>query len=203
LANLAKVKAKRKTFVAREDLLAHLAEIAERKGYSLYALVNDIFELAIRADDAGLNLKSFLDDCMAVKRAKDAGFILCLERLCYVMADMAYERSKSRVIKEWFDAGAWFAKRYIIGGGNDGWEEFIMDLKTLFWNVYEFEVDRKGDVVNIRVLSPKFTEAYTRLLEAFLDGCLNALGYKISFKEVYRGRIFIEAKKVGENAEGQ
>jgi len=201
LTSLIRGKVRRKTFVAREDLLSHLAEIAERKGFSLYAFVNNIFELVIKAEDAGLNLKRFLDDYTAVKRAKEAGFILWLERLCYVMADIAYERSRNQAVKEWFEAGMWFAKRYILGFEDKCWEEFVRDLKALLWNVQEFEVEQNGDVVTLRVLSPKFTEAYTHLLNAFLEGCISAFGYVVSFKEVYRGRIFLEAIKAGGETE--
>lgn len=204
MAGLSRGKVKRKTFVAREDLLDRLAWIAEQKGYSLYALINDIFELVVRAEDAGVNLRRFLEDYVAFKRARDAGFILELERLCYVMADVAYERSKGKVAKEWFDAGVWFAKRYTLGGGNDSWEDFSRDLEALLWNVQEFEVERKGDRVAIRVLSPRFSEAYTCLFEAFLEGCLEGFGYTNIVREVFRGRIFLEAvKRAGEGAEGQ
>ncbi|MCX8177296.1 MAG: hypothetical protein N3F10_03245 [Candidatus Bathyarchaeota archaeon] len=203
MASLSKGKAKRKTFVAREDLLDRLAGIAEQKGYSLYAFVNDIFELAVRAEEVGVNLKRFLEDYMAVKRARDAGFILEPERLCYVMADIAYERSRSRVAKEWFESGVWFAKRYILGSGDNCWEDFKRDLKALLWNVQEFEIEQKGDGVSVRVLSPRFSEAYTCLFEAFLEGCLDAFGYKSTVKEVFRGRILLEAAKAGEGAEGR
>lgn len=50
MANSARVKARRKTFVAREDLLDSLAKIAEQKGYSLYAFVNEVFELVLKAE---------------------------------------------------------------------------------------------------------------------------------------------------------
>jgi len=204
LAGLGEGKGRRKTFVAREDLLDRLAEIAEQKGYSLYALVNGIFELAVRAEEAGVNLKRFLEDYVAFKRARDAGFILEPERLCYVMADMAYERFKGRIVREWFEAGVWFAKRYVMGGGGDSWEGFRRDLEALLWNVQEFEVERSGDHVAIRILSPRFSEAYTHLFEAFLEGCLEAFGYRNAVREVYRGRIFIKAVKgVGGAAEGQ
>ena len=48
---------KRKTFVARDDLLSKLNEIAKLNGKSLYETVNEIFELTIHAHSKGIMLK--------------------------------------------------------------------------------------------------------------------------------------------------
>lgn len=193
-----KARVKRKTFAARGDLLDRLGRVASDRGYSLYALINEVFEMFLRAEEANVNLREVLEGYVAVKRAKDAGFILELESLCYDMADLAYRSAKSEAIKRWFEAGIWFAKRYITcAAGGVFWESFSRDLRALLWNVHEFEVNGGGDKVSVRVLSPRFPEAYTILFASFLEGCLTALGYKSTFKEVFRGRIFLEAVRVG------
>ena len=44
----------RKTFAARADLLEKLSELAERRGLTLYALVNQLFQLEIEVGGRGL-----------------------------------------------------------------------------------------------------------------------------------------------------
>jgi hypothetical protein len=45
----------------------------------------------------------------------------------------------------------------------------------------------------MRIMSPKFTEAYTLLYAAFLEGALKAFGYETAEKEVARGTIRLKA----------
>lgn len=196
VSNLYKAKVKRRTFVARSDLLERLGKVAEERGSSLYALVNEIFEMFLVAEETNVNLKSILEDYVAVKRARDAGFILELESLCYEMADIAYESARDRAIKSWFEAGVWFAKRYFSGlSGDILWEDFKRDLETILWNTQELEVKRDKNRIFLRIMSPRFTNAYTVLLAAFFEGCLTALGYKLDVCEVFKGRILLEAVK--------
>ncbi|MEM2294099.1 MAG: hypothetical protein QXX41_12570 [Nitrososphaerota archaeon] len=192
-----KARVKRKTFAARGDLLDRLGKVASERGYSLYALINEVFEMFLRAEEVNVNFREVLEDYVAVKRAREAGFILELESLCYDMADLAYQGARDEAVKRWFEAGVWFAKRYAAGAVGDGfWEGFERYLKSLLWNVQEFEVEGDGSRVSLRVLSPRFSEAYTILFTAFLEGCLTALGYRSTFREVFRGRIFLEASRV-------
>lgn len=193
-----KGKARRKTFAARGDLLDRLSKIASEKGYSLYALVNEVFEMFLRVEEANINFREVLECYAAVKRAREVGFILELESLCYDMADLAYRNAKSEAVRRWFEAGVWFAKRYSASTAEgDFWESFSRDLKTLLWNIEEFEVNGGGNKVSVSILSPRFSEAYTVLFASFLEGCLAALGYKSTSKEIFRGRIFLEAARVG------
>jgi len=43
------------------------------------------------------------------------------------------------------------------------------------------------------VLSPRFSESYTFLFTRFLEGILEAFGYGVTYKEVGRGNIRLEA----------
>jgi hypothetical protein len=51
-------KVKRKTFVAREDLLYRVSEMAKQRGYTVYDMVNMIFELAVKAEAAGVDMRA-------------------------------------------------------------------------------------------------------------------------------------------------
>lgn len=187
------VSTRRKTFVAREDLLNGLSRIARERGFSLYDTVNEIFELVLRAEGVGMDLKSVILQHERIKMARDMGFILGLESLWYEVADLAYEKAKERALKSWFEAGIWFAKRYIGKGSVDAFSVFQKDLLTFTWNVPEFVVEKGENEVLIRVISPRFSESYTFLFSAFLEGALEAFGYRVAYREVGRGTIRLEA----------
>jgi hypothetical protein len=57
------------------------------------------------------------------------------------------------------------------------------------------ERSKKG--VSFRILSPRFSESYTVLFNRYLQGILAGSGYEVSFNEVGRGNIRLEAVKRG------
>ncbi|MCW4003795.1 MAG: hypothetical protein NWE95_07785 [Candidatus Bathyarchaeota archaeon] len=181
--------------MAREDLLNRLGEVAKERGSSLYELVNETFELVITSQNLGLNLKKIVDSRKRLEDARALGFILGLESLWYEMADLAYEKGKRQALKSWFDAGVWFATRYVTGNGDSPLLAFKNDLAGLTWNVPEFVLEDNYDRVSVRVTSPRFTESYTILFSAFLEGAMKAFGYKIDSRDVSRGVIRLEALK--------
>ena len=190
-------KVKRKTLVAREDLVDRLSEVAKQRGYSLYAMVNEVLELAVKAEETGVDLKRVVEERDILEAAREAGFILGLESLWYEMAELAYEKARSRALKSWFEAGVWLAKRYATGEVEDAFAAFKKDLEAFTWNAPEFAVEKAEGKVSVRVISPRFTESYTLLFTSFLEGALETLGYKIASKEVSRGAIRLEALKGG------
>lgn len=200
LAGLSEAKVKRKTFVAREDLIDRLNEVAHERGYSLYALVNEIFGLALDAEELGLDLRRIIEERNVFESARRSGFILGLESLWYAMSDLAYGKAKNETLKTWFDAGTWFAKRYTTSEGKvkDPLAVFERDLKAFLWNVSEFDIEKVGGEIHVRVVSPRFSEAFTHLFKAFIVGALEAFGYKTVHEELGRGIIRLEAKESNE-----
>jgi len=183
---------KRKTFVARADLIDQLGKVAETKGYSLYALVNEIFELVLKAEELGLDLRRIFEERGVLEKAKSAGFILGLESLWYSMTDLVYEKAKNRVLKEWAEAGLWLAKRYATSCSTDPIEDLKRDLRAFIWNASQFIIEVEGEGISVRILSPRFSEGYSFLLAALLEGLLNGLGFEVVEREVFRGNIRLE-----------
>ena len=190
-------KVKRKTLVAREDLVDRLSEVAKQRGYSLYAIVNEVLELAIKAEETGVDLKRVVEERDILEAAREAGFILGLESLWYEMAELAYEKARSRALKSWFEAGVWLAKRYATSGVEDAFAAFKKDLEAFTWNAPEFTIEKAGEKVSVRIISPRFTESYTVLFTSLLEGALDTFGYKIANKEISRGAIRLEALQGG------
>ena len=187
------MKVKRKTLFAREDLANRLSVIAKQHGYSLYNLVNEILELAIRAEDEGINLRKIFEESRILKSAKREGFILGLENLWYDISELAYEKARDEAIKRWYEAGVWLAKRYATAGTEKPFEAFKRSLEAYTWNVPELKIIEEENNVSIRMISPRFTESYTILYSAFLEGALKILGYEISEREVSTGTIRLKA----------
>lgn len=170
-------------------------KIAKENDLSLYGFVNEVFELTLKANGLGANLRSLIDSRELLKAAMDNGYTLGLERLWYEMADLAYANAKKKTLQTWFDAGVWFAKRYVTGETGDPFESFKKDLKDFTWNVPELDINKVTDKVTVRIVSPRFSESYTLLFTSFLEGALETFGYKIDSKEVSRGIISLEAVK--------
>ncbi|MDR0372189.1 MAG: hypothetical protein LBI79_01300 [Nitrososphaerota archaeon] len=190
---------KRKTFVAREDLLNRLGEIAKAQGYSLFELVNEIFQLEIDSDGIDLSLKKMANEQRKIETARHAGFMLGLENVWYDMADLAYDKNKRLAQKSWFDAGVWFASRYTSEGHTTALSAFKGDLSAFTWNAPELYFKQTEKQVLIRVTSPRFTEAYTFLFASFLLGAMQRLGYKPTVQEVTRGVIRLDYVKEKEH----
>jgi len=186
-------KVRRKTFVAREDLLDHMNEVAKQGGLSLYGFVNEVFELALRAEELGVNLQNLIEERELLKAARKTGFILGLESLWYEMAELVYEKARSKALKAWFEAGVWLAKRYVTGEIEDSFGAFKKDLEAFTWNAPEFTVEKAESKVSVRIISPRSPESYTILFASFLEGALETFGYKIAGKKVSNGIMRLEA----------
>ena len=190
-----KAKIKRKSFAAREDLLDKMNKVAKHNDLSLYAYVNNVFELTLRASTMGLNFETLLNSRQLLNDARDYGYTLGLESLWYEMAGLAFENAKKKSLQRWFEAGVWLAKRYVTGENENPFEEFTTDLKDFTWNIPDLEVYEKANKVSVRIVSPRLPESFTLLFTSFLEGALETFQYTITSKEVSRGIIRLEIVK--------
>ena len=189
------VSGRRKMLAARDDLADRIGKIAEKRGFTLFGLVNDLLDLAVKVDSTGVSLKEAVDAYELAREVKDASFTLVLESLLYDTADIAYEKAHEKTMKTWFDAGVWIAERYIARGVRDPLEAYERELKVFGWNIPGINVERSGKEVSFRILSPRFSESYTVLFNRYLQGFLEGSGYEITFNEIGKGNIRLEAIK--------
>lgn len=196
------VSANRKMLAAREDLVDKISEIANNRGFTLFGTLNSLLELAVKVENMGVSLEEVVNEYQIIKAAKEASFTLAPENLLYETADTAYEKARDKALKVWFEAGVWIAKQYTTRGVEDPFAVLGRDLKAFAWNVPEFTIEKLEEEVSVRVLSPRFSQSYTLLFNRFLEGVLETFGYKVTFKEVGRGNIRLEAVKRGVDAEG-
>jgi hypothetical protein len=192
---LSKRKVKRKSFAAREDLLEEMNVIAKENELSLYRFVNEVFELNLKVNELGISLRELIFSRRLLNDARENGFTLGLESLWYEMAELAYNNSKKKALESWNHAGVWLAKRYATAEIENPFEKFKTDLQDFTWNVPELDLTQQGERLIVRLVSPRFTESYTELFSAFLEGAVKTFGYEIDAKEVSRGIIRLEATK--------
>jgi len=100
----------RKMLAAREDLADKMSAIAAQRGLTLFSLINELLEVAIKVDDMGISLRETVDAYELTREAQNASFTLVLESLLYDTADLATEKANSETLKTWFDAGVWVAR---------------------------------------------------------------------------------------------
>ncbi len=189
------VSGRRKMLAARDDLADKAGKIAEKRGFTLFAMINDLLELAIKMDSMGISIEEAVSAYELAREVKDAGFTLVLETLLYDTAHLAYEKKSAETLKAWYEAGVWVAKRYISRGAKDPLEAYENELKVFGWNIPDFSIERAGNLVFVRILSPRFSESYTVLLNRYLEGILAGSGYEVTFNEVGKGNIRLEAMK--------
>jgi hypothetical protein len=178
---------------ARDDLAEKLGEVAVNRGFTLFGMVNDLLELAVKADGMGVSLEETVASHETIRAVKDASFTLVLESLLYDTAEIAYEKAKDKTLQTWFEAGVWVAKRYLTREVKEPFAAVGRDLKAFSWNISEFTVEKLKKDVSVRVLSPRFSESYTLLFTQFLEGILETFGYTVTYKEVSRGNIHLKA----------
>ncbi len=188
-----KRKVRRKTFAARQDLIERASKLAKQKGYTLYGFINELLMLAFEAEEMGVSFRILLDERGLLKAAKEASFILGLENLWYEMADVAHDKAKRRALTSWVEAGTWLATSYISSGIKDPFSVFKRDLAAFTWNASELDIQEENDAVSIRIISPRFSEAYTFLFAAFLESALKTFGYSRFNHDVSRGTIRLKA----------
>ncbi len=178
---------------AREDLAEKAGHIASKKGFTVFAMLNNLLSLSINAEALGFSLEEAFDNYKFIKAVRNASFTLILESLLYDTSEIAYQKAKEKTMTTWFEAGVWIGRQYISRGGEDPFKTVARDLKAFIWNAPEFTMEKTGKKVSIRALSPRFSESYTILFTRFLEGILESFEYGVTYKEIGRGNIRLEA----------
>jgi len=186
----------RRTFAAREDLLNRISELARERGYTIYDMVNEALEFAIRAYEEGSSPLKAIEALEELRTMKRLGLVPCFERLWREAVEIAFKRSREEALRLWSEVGEWLAKLYQASHRDDPLGRLLEDLRRFTWRA-EIEVERGDGRASIRVTGPAFTEAHATLFAALLEGALRALGYAVTSKEVGAGFVRLRAVRGG------
>jgi hypothetical protein len=190
---------------AREDLVNQVSEVASRRGLTLFGVANEALEQIVKLDKSGMRISDAVRAYEVLKAARDAGFVLVPENLLYETMDKAYHEGKAWMMKKWVESGEWCGKYYSVKDSVDRLQRLEGDLRGFFWNAKDFELSQKGEnEVLVRCASSRFPESYTDFLGAFIEGALNALGYRCVQRDLAKGflELKFEAVKGGSTVNG-
>jgi hypothetical protein len=186
----------RKFLAARDDLVKKLSNIAKSKNTTLYGLVNQILEQAIRANDLGDDLSETIDNHVFIKMARQNGLILIPEKVWYIILEKAFEKASDSLTDVFYDAGLWYGKYFsTIFTGDNTIQKVENALQTILWNISIFNLVENKDKIALRCIEPKSTHSHTIFLSAMLEGIMHPLGYSTVEKNISRGIILLTFKK--------
>lgn len=179
---------------AKADLAERLRVVAERKGLTLYALLNEMIETILSVEEEKIDFHKVFEEYRGSRNARELGFILVSEKLLYELIDLCFTSGfEGRLKDSWFEAGLWFSK-YVGVGEEASTGEVLLKARSLLWNISELRFEENRGEAELICFSPRFTLNYTILLESFLRGVLKGLGFEVSSSEVDRGFIRLKAK---------
>jgi len=186
---------RRKMLAADEAIANRVAEMAKRRERTVYQTVNNILELALKADQMGLALEEVIDNREMLERAKAMGLTFTMERLLYQMTDLAYDKSKKSLSELWMETGRWYGK-YFSNNNKGGLEAFkeAMTLLTLGNPVFTMENSRNGNI-KVTCVGENYSEGFTELQGLFIEGALDSLGYRLADKENSKGILRLNFEK--------
>lgn len=186
----------RKFLAARDDLVKRLSNIAKSKNTTLYGLVNQILEQAIRANDLGDDLSETIDNHVFIKMARQNGLILIPEKVWYIILEKALDKAGDSLTDVFYDAGLWYGKYFsTVFTGDNTIQKVENALQTILWNVSIFNLVKNKDEIALRCIEPKSTHSQTMFLSAMLEGIMHPLGYSTVEKNISRGIILLTFKK--------
>jgi len=182
----------RRFLAASEGVVDQIGEIAKRENFTLFGLVNETLEQAVRADRFGTSLSDIVDEYSIFQMAKESGFILVSEGLFYQVLDWVFEEKRESLEKLWYIFGQWFGKYHCAKfPQEDQLRMFEKVMKTLTWEASEFSLTQSTDSVNLRVIAPRFPLSHSILLSSFFKGIMQTFGLSSSRNEISPGVIFL------------
>ena len=183
---------KRKMLAAEEKLAEQMVNVAEERGQTLYSLVNEVLEQAVRAHKMGLTLRRVVEERGVVEAVREAGFMLTVKTLWFDVIGRAFKvRAKRSMLKKWRETGRWYGKFFVAKKSEDPVKGFRDAVCNLMWGASEFDVEVNNGGGEVRCISADFPLSYTELFSAFLEGALEAFGYRCTEKDVSKGVIRI------------
>ncbi len=185
---------KRKMLAAEEDLANKVAELAEKRGLTVYQTVNDILEQAIRAEEQGLNLKEVVDRRGDMERAREMGLTFTVEHLYYQVVDAAFVKDKEKIRDLWRDMGFWYGK-YFKNRSKEPVKDLIAALAFLTHGSQFNAENGKRDELTVSCINERYTKGYTEVFATFIEAAFQVLGYKTLENEASRGIIKIRLAK--------
>jgi hypothetical protein len=185
-----KGKGKKLVYVP-EDILEEVAEACRKRGESIGRFVEDALTQAVRVNEMGYDPKRLAEffEVMQAQRVLGGTFVP-LDVFNY-MIKRVYREDREQLNAKWYESGGWHGK-YLKERFDDPIQAFKSFLEVSRWDLGEVDVEKGGEVVNVRCVSTVLTAEGTELLAKFIEGVMHGMGYKTGKKDVVRGMIVLE-----------
>lgn len=178
------------------DILERLMKISNRQGKTLYSLVSEIFEQALRVYDSERTLQEVVDTFELIETQRASGAVITPADVLTYLIDAVYPSGKEELLERWYESGRWYGK-YLLDRFNnrDHVEAIEKILKVIRWDLKEVHVNYESDVVKVRCVSPLLPVENTVLILKFIEGVMDSLGYELVKEDHLKGLILLEFKK--------
>jgi len=189
----------RKLLAVRADIAEKLVEIAKKKNVTLFSLVSEALEQMVKAEARGENLKKIVENHLALTAAREAGFTLIPESLWVALVEKARGEEGS-MAAVWREAGEWLG-HYFKTVEPEASPVSLAErlIRGILWSLSEFSISTgKDGSLTVKCVGFRCPKSYTRLLSSFIQGLMDALGYKIKSGEIARGIILMKFEKARE-----
>jgi superfamily I DNA/RNA helicase len=186
-------KVEKKLVVVRSDILERIQEIARKENKTLFAIVNEILQDALTANESRATIGDLARFYQLMKVEKDSGaFIMPADLLLKLIRRSHYnEELKS----EWFLAGEWYGK-YLTAKFERPLEVLPSLLSTCLWHLSEVKVETRTEGKTfVNIIAPNIDQQFLELTGKYLEGVMNALGYRAVKSDIVRGVAILEFLK--------
>jgi len=186
-------KVEKKLVVVRSDVLERISEMAKKENKTLFAAINEILLDALKANEARANVGDLTTFYKLMKIEMDSGAVMVpAEILLKLIKRCEYN---DELKKEWFMAGEWYGK-YLTAKFERPLEVLPSLLSTCLWQLSEVKVEvREGGTTNVNIIAPNTDQHLLELTGKYLEGLMNALGYRAVKSDIVRGVAILEFLK--------
>ncbi len=186
-------KVEKKLVVVRADVLEKISEMARRENKTLFALVNEILQDALKVSDMKATVGELATFYKLTKIQKDSGaLILPIDLFLKLMHKW---NDRDELNKEWFSAGIWYGK-YLLAKFDNPVDILPSLLSTSLWHLSEVKMEGKGDGRTIiSIIAPNAEQFLLEITGKYLEGVMNALGFRCIKSDIVRGVGILEFLK--------
>ena len=186
-------KVEKKLVVVRSDVLEKIQEIARKENKTLFALVNEILQDALKANETRTTIGDLTGFYQIMKVEKDSGAVIVPSDLFVKLIERCEFNDELK--KEWFLAGEWYGK-YLTAKFERPLEVLPALLSTCLWHLSEVKVDNRSEGATfINVIAPNTDQRLLELTGLYLEGLMSSLGYRATKKDLVRGVAILEFLK--------
>ncbi|MGQ9760209.1 MAG: hypothetical protein ACUVQ5_06575 [Candidatus Methanomethylicaceae archaeon] len=185
-------KVEKKLVVVRADVLEKISEMARKENKTLFAIVNEILQDALKVSEMKATVGELANFYNLIKVQKDSGaMIIPVDLFLKFLPKLDHEE----LMREWVSAGKWYGK-YLIAKFGNPLDMLPSLLSTSLWHLSELKMEVKNDGrAVISIIAPNAEQILLALTGKYLEGLMDALGFRSIKSDIVRGVGILEFMK--------